>query len=128
VTVALAVSWVTPAEVAVALGVEPAGAGDDAWLVSSTAAANEWAYRKRRSAGYVDEPDASPGADVSMGTVLYAESLYRTRGGGDTYASFVDIELVPGVVPHGGMAHVLRMLGVGKPAVDYTPPPPVAEP
>jgi hypothetical protein len=107
-------AWCAPADVAVALGLLPADVDADAWLASSTDAANAWAFTKRAGAGYADDPDTSPGADVTQGTVIYAAALYRaTRGGGDTAPSFDQADMV-GLLPTGGMAHVLRLLHVGK--------------
>ena len=109
-------AWVDTTAVAVGLGLDPADANADTWLASSTDAANAWAFTKRAAAGFTDDPDVSPGADVAHGVVLYACALYRdTRGGGDSASSF-DLADQPAIEPAGGMAHVLRLLHVVKAA------------
>lgn len=111
-------AWITTADVVTALG-DP-GAVDDAWLSEVTAAADEWAQRKRAQAGYVtDTIDVVPGADVKTGTVLYAVALYRERASAETYASFDELAAGPVVV--GAMGQIRRLLGIGRAAVD-TPP------
>ena len=119
------VVWATPADVGVFLGIPPANAGDDDWLVSCTDAANEVAFRRRQAAGYQDlaiNPldgrmvgDVIPNPDVQLGVVLYAGALYRERGATDGFASFVELGTF---VPAGGTwAQVQRLWGVNRMAV-----------
>jgi len=107
-------TWVDSAEVAEALG--SVSAADAPYLDRCTAAANEFAFRRRREAGYIDDPDISPGADASMGTTMYAVALFRERGSVDSFASFD--EFAAGLPPSSSFGQVLRLLGVPKPAVD----------
>lgn len=103
------ITWVTEADVAEALGVPVANA---AWLTQVTAAANSWAFRRRASSGYVDDPAVVPDPAVATGVVLYAKALWSERGSVDGFSSFQDLG---SFVPTGGMGQVLRLLGVHKP-------------
>lgn len=47
-------TWIDSGQVEGFLGVAPANIDDDAFLASSVDAGNEWAYRRRQSAGYDD--------------------------------------------------------------------------
>jgi hypothetical protein len=108
----MSVTWITPDDVEEFLGV----VDDDAFLASATAAANEWAYRRRSKAGYDDDPTVVPGADVRLGTAFYAAALYRERGSADSFPSFE--EFSTGVVPQSTFGQVLRLLGLNRPMVD----------
>lgn len=103
-------AWVTPDEVEDSLGLT----ADADWLGQCTDAANAWAYRKRRAAGYHDDPDITPGPDVSMGVTLMAKVLYQQRNSVDGFQSFQQLE---SFVPSGSMGEVRMMLGIGKPQV-----------
>lgn len=107
-------TWIVDADVEGFLGISPASQLDADFLTQSTAAGNDWAYRRRRSAGYDDWADTIPSADVFLGTVLYAAGLYRERGSVDSYASFSD--MAP-VAPIGTNMRVLQLLGLNKPKV-----------
>lgn len=107
-------AWVDSSDVAAALG--GISAADEEFLDRCTAAANEFAFRRRREAGYRDDSNSSPGPDASMGVTMYAVALYRERGTTDSFASFE--EFSTGVLPQSTFAQVLRLLGVPRPAVD----------
>ena len=47
-------SWITSADVTSWLGIEVATANDTAFIAVCVSAANSWAFRKRREAGYTD--------------------------------------------------------------------------
>lgn len=104
-------TWVTAASVIAWLGIESATANDTAFITSATAAANQFAYRRRREAGYFDSLTTSPGADVSLGTTMYAAVLYRERGSVDSFASF---EGMGGPMPIGSTGQINRLLGVNR--------------
>jgi len=102
--------WVTAADVESALGSAPV---DVAYLNMCVGAANSWAFRRRATAGYKDDPDVVPDSAVALGTTLYAQALYRERGAVDSYASFE--ELAAGFAPTGTSTQINRLLGIGKP-------------
>ena len=104
-------TWVDTASVVAWLGIAAATANDTAFITSATNAANAFAYRRRREAGYFDSLTTSPGADVSLGTTQYAAILYRERGSADSYASFQDMG---GAVPFGSMGQINKLLGVNR--------------
>jgi hypothetical protein len=105
-------TWATPADVAGFLGVPPAEAPDDDWLVQATDAANDVAWRRRLASGYVDDPSTPPDDAVKLGTILYAAALYRERGAIDGFSSFVELGQV---VPTGGSwAQIQKLWGVLK--------------
>lgn len=84
------------------------------YLESCVDAANEFAYQRRRAAGYNDSPVIVPNSAARMGTILYASALFREKGSIDSYQSFQDL---PVVAPVGSMGQVLRLLGVNRPAI-----------
>lgn len=108
------VSWIDDSDVENFLGVTPADQGDADFLSGCTDASNKWCFERRWKSGYCDLPDAVPGADVKMGAVLYAASLYRERGSVDSFASFQDMG---SVAPIGNMGQILRLLGCSRPRV-----------
>ena len=101
-----------------ALGVAVAGS-DLEHLTRCTDAANAFAYRRRHQAGYVDLEDVSPGPDVTLGVITYTTALFRERGSADSFASFE--AFAAGAVPMSTFGQVLRLLGVGRAAVDGDP-------
>ena len=52
-------------------------ADDIAYGEECVNAANDWAYGRRRAAGYKDNPTVTPSARAKQGTVLYAGALFR---------------------------------------------------
>lgn len=111
-------TWITPADVLVALG--DTTSPDDAWLIQVTSAANDFAYERRQRAGYkLDTSATAPNDRVKTGTTLYAVALFRERGSVDSYASFEDF--TTGVLPPATFGQVNRLLGIPRPAVDVTP-------
>lgn len=120
----MAVVWATVDDVTDALGTVPVSASDVAHLDACTAAANAFAYRRRIQAGYSDDPAVSPGDDVTLGVVTYAVALWRERGAVDSFTSFD--AYAAAAVPSSTFGQVLRLLGVGRPAVDAAPVDPAA--
>ena len=108
------VTWATDADVLDFLGVEPASQSDEDYLALCVQAANSWVFERRRKSGYTDLPNAVPGGDVKLGTILYAGSLYRERGSVDSFASFQDM---PTLAPMGTMGQILRLIGCNRPRV-----------
>lgn len=110
----LPITWADTGHVEEFLGVAPATAGDEAWLASSTEAANDYAFERRLAAGYDDLPDVVPSARVRAGVVLKAAELYKSRGSVDGFQSFNELE--PSI-PVQTAGEIARLLGVGRPAV-----------
>lgn len=112
------VTWITAADVQALLGPTIPFTADPASAMV-VAAANDWAFDKRAEAGYDDDADVTPGAKVTMGTALYAVTLWRERASTDGFQSFDDLS---GFAPTGGSwAQIRRLLGVGRAQVDAAP-------
>jgi hypothetical protein len=93
------------------LGIASATSNDTAFITSCVSAANAYAYRRRREAGYFDSLTTVPGGDVKLGTVMFAGSLYRERGSVDSFASF---DQMGTPVPFGSNGQINRLLGVNR--------------
>lgn len=104
--------WADQQQVEGFLGVTPAEQTDEDWLVGCVAAANEWAYRRRKAAGYVDSPVLAPTPDCVTAVCLYAGALYRERGSIDSYQSFSDMGQP--ATPVGSMGQIMRLLGISR--------------
>ena len=103
-------TWTTSANVTEFLGISAATANDTAFIATCVSAANAYCFRARQQAGYHDAPGTSPSADVTLGTTLYAASLYRERGSVDSFASFSDMAINQ---PTGlTMGRIKQLLGV----------------
>lgn len=103
-------TWTTSANVTEFLGISAATANDTAYIATCVSAANAYCFRARQQAGYHDAPGTSPSADVTLGTTLYAASLYRERGSVDSFASFSDMTISQ---PTGlTMGRIKQLLGV----------------
>ena len=107
-------TWVTSDDVTEGLGISAATANDTAFIATCVSAANVFAYRRRVEAGYHDDADASPDGAVTLGTTMYAATLYRERGSADSFASF---DQFGGGVPFGSLGRILQLLGVNRPQV-----------
>ena len=107
-------TWITSDDVTEWLGISAATANDTAFIARCVQAANTYCYRARHEAGYHDDADAVPDASVSLGTVMYAATLYRERGSVDSFASF---DQMGGAVPFGTMSRIKQLLGVGRPQI-----------
>ena len=108
-------TWATVDDVTAAIGV-PVSNPDH--LAACVDAANAFGWRRRAAAGYVDDPDISPGPDATLGVVTYATALYRERGSVDSFASFEEFAAAGAVLPSATFGQVLRLLGIPRPAVD----------
>lgn len=106
--------WVTDADVLLWLGVEPASLDDADFVTLCTGAGNSWAFRRRTEAGYIDDPEVSPNAAVTLGTIMYAGALYRERGSVDSFASF---EAMSVGAPTASMGQIMRLLAIGRPQI-----------
>ena len=103
--------WIASSDVLAWLGISVATANDTAFVGSCTDAANAFAFRRRKEAGYFDSLTTVPGADVKLGTTMLAGALYRERGSVDSFASFEAMN-IPGSV--GSMGQINRLLGVNR--------------
>ena len=104
-------TWIVANDVLAWLGISVATANDTAFVGSCTDAANAFAFRRRKEAGYFDSLTTVPGADVKLGVTMVAGSLYRERGSVDSFSSFEAMN-IPGTV--GSMGQINRLLGVNR--------------
>jgi hypothetical protein len=104
-------TWIVAADVLAWLGISVATANDTTFVSACTDAANAFAFRRRKEAGYFDSLTTVPGADVKLGTTMLAGALYRERGSVDSFASFEAMN-IPGTV--GSMGQINRLLGVNR--------------
>ena len=107
-------SWITSADVTSWLGIEVATANDTAFIAVCVSAANSWAFRKRREAGYTDSLLSAPDGAAKLGTVQYAATQYRSRGAVDGYASFDSMGMG---TPTMSLGQIMQLLGCGRPQV-----------
>lgn len=110
----MACTWIDDEDVAAWLRLDDYETGDDPVLVAATAAANEFAYRRRQAAGYTDEEDEAPNAAAALGATIYAGTLYREAGSVDQFASYEQMGSAP---VGGGLGQIMRLLGVNRPRV-----------
>lgn len=109
------VTWIADADVLAWLGITVATAGDAAFITVCTTAANQFCYRRRREAGYIDATSPAPSGDVKLGTIMYAGALYRARGSlGDAFAQFDGMGAAP-IIAMPGM--VRQLLGIDRPQI-----------
>ena len=107
-------TWISSANVTEWLGITVATANDTAFITKCVNAANAYASRVRREAGYFDSLSSVPSNDVLLGTIMYAGTLYRERGSVDSFSSF---DQMGGGTPFGSMGRIKQLLGVGRPQV-----------
>ena len=106
------VTWIVAADVLAWLGIDVATANDTAFVTSCVNASNAWCYRKRREAGYIDTMGTAPSADVKLGAVMYAATLYRERGSVDGFASFDSMGIA--AAPSATLGRIMQLLGCGR--------------
>jgi hypothetical protein len=98
------------------LGVDIADPSDDYTLLTQARnAANDFCYRRRQESGYADSLTVSPGHDATLGTLMYAAALWRSRGSTqDTFATFDNM----GQASVSAMTPVIKqLLGIDRPQV-----------
>jgi len=108
------VAWIAASDVVAWLGIDSATANDTAFISVCVNAANPWAFRKRREAGYTDSQAAAPSGDVKLATVMFAAMQYRSRGAVDSYASF---DQFGNAAPSMSLGQIYSLLGTGRPQV-----------
>jgi hypothetical protein len=110
-------TWITAAQLEVFLGAGTiTNPSDDYTLLTQAASAgNAFCYRRRQEAGYFDSLTTSPGGDATLGTLMYAAALWRSRGSvQDTFATFDGM----GSAPVSAMTPVIKqLLGIDRPQV-----------
>ena len=109
-------SWITTAELITYLGVTITNPSDDYTLaVAARNAANDFCYRRRQESGYFDSLTTSPGHDATLGTLMYAAALWRSRGSIETaYAAFDTM----GTPTQQSLTPIVKqLLGIPRPAV-----------
>lgn len=104
-------TWISSSDVLAWLGISVATANDTTFVGTCTDAANAFAFRRRKEAGYFDSLTTVPSADVKLGTIMYAGALYRERGSVDSFASFNDLGAP---APVGSMGQIMRLLGINR--------------
>jgi hypothetical protein len=107
-------TWISANDIAAWLYLTPATPADEDFLISCAASANATCYRKRQEAGYADQLDLVPSADVELGTIMYGGNLYRARSSMDQIASFDGMGMTPSV---GITAQIKILLGIPRPQV-----------
>ena len=108
-------SWVTAAQLVTYLGVQITDPSDDYTLITqAVSAGNNFAYRRRQEAGYIDSLTTSPGGDATLGTLMYCAALWRSRGSlENTFASFDGM----GAAPQQSLTPIVKqLLGIDRPA------------
>jgi hypothetical protein len=108
------ITWATSGDVEVFLGIATATANDADYLTMCVEASNEFCWRRRKSAGYVDSTAILPNPAVRQAAILYAAGLYRERGSVDSFQSYDSMNMP---LPTMSMGRVLQLLGVGRPQV-----------
>jgi hypothetical protein len=108
-------TWVTAAQLVTYLGVQITNPSDDYTLITqAVSAGNDFAYRRRQEAGYIDSLTTSPGGDATLGTLMYCAALWRSRGSlENTFASFDGM----GTAPQQSLTPIVKqLLGIDRPA------------
>ena len=115
VTYTLTCTWVTAAQLITYLGVQITNPSDDYTLITqAVSAGNQFCYRRRQEAGYIDSLTTSPGGDQTLGTLMYCAALWRSRGSlENTFASFDGM----GAAPQQSLTPIVKqLLGIDRPA------------
>ena len=109
-------TWIATAQLVTYLGVTITDPSDDFTLATQARnAGNEFCYRRRQESGYFDSLTTSPGNDVTLGTLMYAAALWRSRGSIETaYAAFDTM----GTPTQQSLTPIVKqLLGIPRPAV-----------
>ena len=108
-------TWVSAANLVTYLGVQITNPSDDYTLITqAVSAGNDFAYRRRQEAGYIDSLTTSPGGDATLGTLMYCAALWRSRGSlENAFASFDGM----GAAPQQSLTPIVKqLLGIDRPA------------
>jgi hypothetical protein len=107
-------TWISASDIEDWLGIGTATAADATFLTICAASTNQFCWRRRMEAGYVDSLTTVPSQDVKLGTIMYGGALYRQRGSMDSFASFQSMGTAP-VMGLNGM--IRQLLGIDRPQV-----------
>ena len=109
-------TWITTANLVTYLGVSISDPSDDFTLITqAVSAGNQFCSRRRAEAGYNDSLSVSPSGDVTLGTLMYAAALWRSRGSlENVFASF---EGMGSALQQSLTPIVKQLLGIDRPAV-----------
>ena len=109
-------TWITTAALITYLGVTIDNPSDDFTLAEQARnAGNDFCYRRRQESGYFDSLTTTPGHDVTLGTLMYAAALWRSRGSvQDTFASF---DQMGGGNVNAMTPVIKQLLGIDRPQV-----------
>jgi hypothetical protein len=109
-------TWITTANLVTYLGVSISDPSDDFTLITqAVSAGNQFCSRRRAEANYNDSLSVSPSGDVTLGTLMYAAALWRSRGSlENVFASFEGM----GSAPQQSLTPIVKqLLGIDRPAV-----------
>jgi hypothetical protein len=115
VSYTLTCQWVSAANLVTYLGVQITNPSDDYTLITqAVSAGNQFCYRRRQEAGYIDSLTTSPGGDQTLGTLMYCAALWRSRGSlENTFAAFDGM----GTAPQQSLTPIVKqLLGIDRPA------------
>jgi hypothetical protein len=115
VTYTLTCTWVSASSLVTYLGVQITNPSDDYTLITqAVSAGNQFCYRRRQEAGYIDSLTTSPGGDATLGTLMYCAALWRSRGSlENAFASFDGM----GAAPQQSLTPIVKqLLGIDRPA------------
>jgi hypothetical protein len=115
VTYTLTCTWVSAGSLVTYLGVQITNPSDDYTLITqAVSAGNQFCYRRRQEAGYIDSLTTSPGGDQTLGTLMYCAALWRSRGSlENAFASFDGM----GTAPQQSLTPIVKqLLGIDRPA------------
>jgi hypothetical protein len=115
VTYTLTCTWVSASNLVTYLGVQITNPSDDYTLITqAVSAGNQFCYRRRQEAGYIDSLTTSPGGDQTLGTLMYCAALWRSRGSlENAFASFDGM----GTAPQQSLTPIVKqLLGIDRPA------------
>jgi len=109
-------SWISVADLVTYLGVTITNPSDDYTLATqAVSAGNLLCYRRRQESGYFDSLTTSPGGDATLGTLMYAAALWRSRGSIETAFAAFDTMGTP--TQQSLTPIVKQLLGIPRPAV-----------
>ena len=109
-------TWISVADLVTFLGVTITNPSDDYTLATqAVSAGNLFCYRRRQESSYFDSLTTSPGGDVTLGTLMYAAALWRSRGSIET--AFASFDTMGTPTQQSLTPIVKQLLGIPRPAV-----------